>query len=90
MDEVSAREQELQLISPIRLLAEHVFSRTSGAPLQRGNSVMILKDGRENYPAWLEAIGSATAYIHFESYIIYNDDIGNEFVGLLAAKAREG
>ncbi len=51
---------------------------------------MILRDGRGNYPAWLEAIGSATAYMQLETYIIYDENIGNQFVGLLAAKAREG
>ena len=90
MDEVSVREQELQLISPIRLLAEQVFSRTAGAPLQKGNSVRVLKDGKENYPAWIEAISAARTYIHFESYIIYEDDVGAEFADLLSAKAREG
>ena len=90
MDEVSAREKELQLISPIRMLAEQVFSRTAGAPLQKGNSVRILKDGKENYPAWIEAISGARTYVHFESYIIHDDDVGMEFATLLAAKAREG
>jgi cardiolipin synthase A/B len=96
MDEVpprereSQRELELQLVSPIRLVAEQVFSRAAGAPLQRGNSVRVLKDAKENYPAWLEAMSAAKAYIHFESYIIYDDDIGTKFGDLLAAKAREG
>jgi cardiolipin synthase len=90
MDEVTAREQELQLVSAIRLLAEQIFSRTAGAPLQKGNSVRVLKDGKENYPAWIDAISSARAYIHFESYIIYEDDVGKRFADLLAAKAREG
>ena len=90
MDEVYAREQELQLISPIRYLAEQVFSRTAGAPLLKGNSVRVLKDGKENYPAWTEAIAGARSYIHFESYIMYDDDVGMEFARLLSAKAREG
>lgn len=89
MNEIS-REDEYFTISPIRMLAEQVFSRTAGAPLQRGNHVEILKDARANYPAWIDAIGSATNYIHFESYIIHQDDIGEQFAELLAQKAREG
>ncbi len=76
--------------SPVHLLAQQAFSRAAGAPLIPGNSVRILKDARENYPAWLEALHSARQWIHFESYIIHEDDMGNQFAHALAAKAREG
>lgn len=36
------------------------FSRAAGAQLVPGNSIRVLKNARENYPAWLEAIGRAT------------------------------
>jgi cardiolipin synthase len=52
--------------------------------------VRILKDARENYPAWLEAIKSARQKIYFESYIIHEDKQGLEFAEILAAKSREG
>ena len=42
--------------SPFRLKTDQVFLRTTGAPLLAGNSVRILKDARENYPAWQEAM----------------------------------
>jgi cardiolipin synthase A/B len=74
----------------LRPLAEQAFSRTAGAPLISGNSVRILHDATENYPAWLEAIRSAERWVHFESYIIANDATGREFVEALAAKARSG
>jgi cardiolipin synthase len=90
MSEPSVKELDFESISQIRLLAEQVFSRTACAPLERGNSVRILKDARENYPAWIEAISRARAYVHFESYIIYDDDVGAGFADLLARKAREG
>ncbi len=75
--------------SPLRPLADQAFSRAAGAPLVPGNSVRILKDADENYPAWLEAIRAAERWIHFESYIIRNDGAGREFVEALAAKARQ-
>lgn len=90
MDEIAARERELQTPRPMRILAEQLFSRTAGAPLSKGNSIKVLKDGKENYPAWLEAIGAARRYIHFENYIVQEDDVGRLFADLLAAKAREG
>ncbi len=74
----------------MRLLAEQAFSRAAGAPLIQGNSVSILKDAAENYPAWLEAMRGARKSIHFETYIIYDDDIGSEFAEVMAEKAREG
>jgi cardiolipin synthase A/B len=74
----------------VRVLAEQAFSRAAGAPLISGNSVRILKDAGENYPAWLDAMRSAEKSIHFESYIIYDDDMGREFAEVLAAKARQG
>src|SRR5262245_20094656 len=77
-------------ISPTRLLADQAFFRAAGASLIAGNSVRLLKDATENYPAWLEAINSAKKTIHFESYIIHEDDIGRQFAEAFAAKAREG
>jgi cardiolipin synthase len=41
----------------IRALTDQADSRAAGAPLIVGNSVRLLQDARENYPAWLEAIG---------------------------------
>jgi cardiolipin synthase A/B len=90
MDETAGREQDFESISPIRSIAEQVFSRAAGALLERGNTVHILKDAEENYPAWTDAIRRARRYINFESYIIHNDDVGVQFADLLYAKAREG
>src|ERR1043166_4983849 len=75
---------------PMRELANQAFSRAAGAPLIEGNSVRLLKDARENYPAWLDAISAAKRHIHFESYIIHEDDAGWKFADALVAKAREG
>jgi cardiolipin synthase len=55
-----------------------------------GNHVQLLKDAQENYPAWLAAIGRAQHHVHFESYIIHEDDTGREFADALIAKAKEG
>ena len=50
---------------PARILAAQAFSRAAGAPLVHGNSIRLLKDASENYPAWLEAIRSAEKNVHF-------------------------
>ncbi|HEX8723231.1 MAG TPA: phospholipase D-like domain-containing protein, partial [Pyrinomonadaceae bacterium] len=75
---------------PVRRVVERAYSRTTGAPLIPGNGVRLLVDAKENYPAWLEAIGGARRTIHFESFIIHDDDVGREFAEALCAKAREG
>lgn len=74
----------------VRLFADQAFSRAAGAPLIPGNDVRLLRDAEENYPAWQQAIREARRTVHFESYIIHDDDVGREFASLLAQKAREG
>lgn len=69
---------------------EQAFTRTAGAPLIEGNAVRVLKDAKENYPAWLEAIGGATRTILLENYLFYEDEVGLEFQRALIARAREG
>jgi cardiolipin synthase len=74
----------------LRELADQALSRAAGAQLIGGNRVRLLRDARENYPAWLEAIRSARHYVNFESYIIHEDDTGREFADVLIARAEEG
>ncbi|MCL4852932.1 MAG: cardiolipin synthase B, partial [Bryobacteraceae bacterium] len=81
---------ERDTVPPLRTAAEHAFSRAAGAPLIGGNHVRLLKDARENYPAWLDAIAAAKHHVHFESYIIHEDEQGREFADALIAKAAEG
>ena len=86
----AASRQELAGMEPLRALADQAFSRAAGAPLIAGNQVRLLKDARENYPAWLDAIHAAKHHIHFESYIIHEDDAGREFADALIQKAQQG
>lgn len=74
----------------LRISAERAFSRTVGAPLVAGNDLRLLRDARENYPAWLNAIRSAQRTIHFESYIIHEDEQGRVFAEALVERARAG
>ena len=66
------------------------LARAAGAAPVSGNSIRLLKDGPENFPAWLEAIASARQYVYFEMYIFKNDKIGQQFADALCARAREG
>jgi cardiolipin synthase A/B len=71
-------------------LGDQLFSRTAGAPLVRGNSVRLLRDAAENYPAWLAAIRAARRHVHFENYILHDDEVGQRFAAAFIEKAREG
>ncbi|HUE81411.1 MAG TPA: phospholipase D-like domain-containing protein [Pyrinomonadaceae bacterium] len=87
---IETRKVDYLWNSEMRVLANQAFSRAAGAPLVTGNSISILKDAQENYPAWLDAIASAERTIHFETYIIHADSAGEQFAEALANKAREG
>lgn len=72
------------------IAADLALSRAAGAPLIDGNAVRLLRDGAENYPAWLDAIAGAQHFIHFDSYIVHDDRTGRLFADALAARARAG
>jgi cardiolipin synthase len=73
-----------------RRLAEQAFSRAAGAPLVGGNTVSLLQNAEENYPAWLSAIKSAKHTIFFENYIFASDLVGKLFLEALCEKAKAG
>ena len=84
------RKADFQGRSLVRELADQAFSRASGARLRVGNSVRLLNNATENYPAWLDAIQSARRSIHFEMYILHGDEAGRSFADALLRKASEG
>jgi len=84
----AAPERETTLL--LRQFAEQAFARAAGAPLVAGNSVRILRNATENYPAWLTAIRAARHKIYFENYIIADDAVGREFAAAMAERARAG
>jgi cardiolipin synthase len=90
MSRLAAIRHPNRSASRLHLLSERALSRTAGAPLVAGNSVRLLKDAGENYPAWFDAIRSARRKIYFESYIIHEDEQGVMLADALAAKVREG
>ena len=87
---VKLDQDERDRLSAVRGLADQAFARAAGALLIEGNHVRLLKDARENYPAWLAAIRNAKHHIYFESYIIHEDAVGREFAEALIVKAAQG
>lgn len=74
----------------VRILADQLFSRIAGADRVQGNALRLLRDGAQNYPAWIDAIANAQEFVHCENYIIRDDAVGRRFADALAAKAGEG
>ncbi|HZH11501.1 MAG TPA: phospholipase D-like domain-containing protein [Microvirga sp.] len=72
------------------LRMERAFSRIADSDLRQGNAIRLLRNSRENYPAWLESIRSAQAVIHFENFIIADDETGRAFAEALMERARAG
>lgn len=72
------------------LRLDKAFARIADSDLRLGNAVSLLRDSRENYPAWLDAIRSAQRVIHFENFIVADDDTGRTFADALIERARAG
>jgi cardiolipin synthase len=55
-----------------------------------GNAVRLLRNGKEAFPAWLEAIAAAKSRISLEMYIFSDDTIGRRFAEALGAAVARG
>lgn len=73
-------------LSPIQTIA----ATLSPLPLTSGNFVRLLIDGDTIYQTMLNAIALAKDYILLQSYIVQDDEIGNEFRKRLIAKSQQG
>jgi cardiolipin synthase len=62
----------------------------SGEPLVAGNDVELLVDGPETYAAMLEAIAAAEHHIHLETYILDDDEVGQQLADALIERRGAG
>jgi cardiolipin synthase A/B len=62
----------------------------AGVPFRSRNSLVLLNNGDEFYPAMLEDIGKAQSSITIEAYIYWSGQIGLTFARALAVKAKAG
>ena len=67
-----------------------MLARATGSPEIVGNAVGLQFDGPVTFHAWIEAIEGAKRYVHFENYILRNDNVGRVFRDVLIEKARHG
>ncbi|HVF72774.1 MAG TPA: phospholipase D-like domain-containing protein [Chthoniobacterales bacterium] len=90
-------ETEKKIRHPIRAdyaAGDDTFVRTMGQllgpPLVEGNSVTILQNGDEIFPAMLEGIRSATQTITFENFLLKEGRVWKQFATALEERARAG
>ena len=62
----------------------------AGTPLVTGNRVTLLIDGPDTYKAMFHAIAGAHDHINLETYILEDDETGQQFANALIAKQRAG
>ncbi len=55
-----------------------------------GNRLEMLIDGDQAFPSMLEAIDRATGFVHLETYILADDEVGRLFARALCERARAG
>ena len=62
----------------------------TGSPLMVGNHVVLLQDGAATFEAMFAAIRNAKDTINLETYIIEDDEVGNQFADALIEKQSQG
>ena len=67
-----------------------LLEQTLGTPFTTGNKVDILKNGKEIFPAMLEAIENATERIEFLTFVYWTGNVAYDFARALSRKAEEG
>jgi cardiolipin synthase len=72
-------EQQLQVLENLAPL-----------PFTNSNSVELLIDGQEAFPAILESLNNAKKYIIIQFYIVRHDNIGQKIQQLLINRAKDG
>ena len=73
-------------ISTLRRALEGII----GVPATKGNSLEVLRNGNEIFPAMLESIAGATRTIDLLTFIYWRGEIGTRFAEALSARARAG
>ncbi|MGW8246566.1 MAG: phospholipase D-like domain-containing protein [Acidiferrobacterales bacterium] len=66
---------------------KHHHSRNVRFPWRGGNSVELLVDGDQYFPAMLSAIGQATKSVMLEMYLFESGAVANEFIAILCGAA---
>jgi|SRR5680860_36791 len=83
---MSVAEQTRQVVQNYRRTLEGL----AGIPATEGNTVDVLRNGVQIFPAMLEAIDQATETVDLLSYIYWTGDIAQRFAETLCDRAQAG
>ena len=61
-----------------------------GVPATEGNTVEVLRNGNEIFPAMLDSIAGAKRTIDLPTFVYWRSEIGAKFAEVLAERARAG
>ena len=61
-----------------------------GKPALGGNSLQLLVDARESFPAMLESIRAAERSIALEIHTLWSGEVGDQFINALCERAQSG
>lgn len=67
-----------------------VENAVTGSPLVTGNKVTLLIDGPATYASMIQAIKAARFHVNMETYIMENDEVGQQFSDLFIAMQKKG
>lgn len=83
---MSSPDPQSNRIDRVRRVVEGVV----GVPATEGNSIEVLRNGDEIFPAMLEAIRGARHTIDFLTFVYWSGTIGTAFANALADRALDG
>ncbi len=69
---------------------QQVLEQTIGIPFSEGNSVSVLKNGDQIFPAMLDAIKQASKTIDFLTFVYWKGSVATRFAEALSQRAKEG
>ncbi|NQT92262.1 MAG: hypothetical protein HQ559_05840, partial [Lentisphaerae bacterium] len=69
---------------------EVAMDNATGTTLRPGQIIKVLSDGKEAFPAMLDAIRGAQTRVSFETYILAPDLTGRAFLQAFAEAAQRG
>jgi cardiolipin synthase len=69
---------------------KEILESTVGIPFSSGNTIEVLKNGDEIFPAMLESIEEAKHRIDFLTFVYWKGEIAQQMAQRLAKKANEG
>ena len=70
--------------------ARRVLEGVIGVPATEGNSIDVLRNGDEIFPAMLDAIDRAEHTIDFLTFVYWEGAVGRDFAAKLSERARHG